>query len=101
MTTYVLQRAQNLKPMVENYINMLMRKVHPRVLLMQYYSSYQRDVIYAYLFGVSLLVLLLFFLATALLYSGPMVLGTEINGNGSIEYLCLGRDCEDLAVITW
>jgi hypothetical protein len=26
--------------------------------------------------------------------SGPLVLGTEMNTNGLVEYLCLGNGCE-------
>jgi hypothetical protein len=32
----------------------------------------------------------------AILNLPPVVLGSELNGNGSVEYLCLGRDCEEL-----
>jgi len=41
---------------------------------------------------------LLFVLAGTLIFvlgsNGPMILGTEINTNGLIEYLCLGNGCE-------
>lgn len=26
----------------------------------------------------------------------PLVLGSELNADGTVEYLCLGRGCEDL-----
>ena len=26
---------------------------------------------------------------------GPVILGTEMNANGEIEYLCAGNGCED------
>ncbi|NCC22312.1 MAG: hypothetical protein EOM26_07600 [Alphaproteobacteria bacterium] len=28
--------------------------------------------------------------------SGPIILGTELNTNGLVEYLCLGVGCEDI-----
>lgn len=28
--------------------------------------------------------------------SGPIILGTEMNTNGLVEYLCLGADCNKI-----
>lgn len=44
---------------------------------------------------------LLFLLALACAYivvtkSGPVVLGSELNTNGRVEYLCLGAGCDRL-----
>ena len=39
-------------------------------------------------FGVSLF--------TAFASSGPLILGSEMNTNGQVEYLCLGADCDNL-----
>lgn len=36
---------------------------------------------------------------TVAMSSGPIVLGTELNTNGMVEYLCLGLGC-DTSVIT-
>jgi hypothetical protein len=49
----------------------------------------------AVIFAVCVLSLLLVSLAMALT-SGPIVLGTEMNTNGMVEYLCLGSGCENL-----
>lgn len=48
----------------------------------------------AYIFAVMLASSLILFIAAAVISSGPIVLGTEMNGDGSLEYLCLGRGCE-------
>ena len=48
-----------------------------------------------YLFGAFLMALFIGGLAVALLSSGPIVLGSEMNTNGKVEYLCLGTGCED------
>ena len=50
----------------------------------------------AALFGLFLLTILAVSLITALTTTGPVVLGTEMNTNGMVEYLCLGRDCDNL-----
>jgi hypothetical protein len=34
-------------------------------------------------------------LAVAFFSAGPIVLGSEMNANGTVEYLCLGRTCEE------
>ncbi len=33
---------------------------------------------------------------TAFASSGPLILGSEMNTNGLVEYLCLGSDCDNL-----
>ncbi len=55
----------------------------------------KREMVYASLFTAflfSTLLLSLVYLATA----NTWVLGTEMNTNGLVEYLCLGRGCEEL-----
>lgn len=37
---------------------------------------------------------------TSLSYMGPIVLGTEMNTNGHVEYLCLFDGCEDYTAMT-
>lgn len=50
--------------------------------------------------GQALIFLLLAFILGLLFFSlkgtGPIVLGSERNGNGSVEYLCLGMGCDDV-----
>lgn len=60
------------------------------------YASYKREQLSAALFGLVSLVFLCAMLVVIFSSSGPLVVGTEINPNGSVEYLCLGRGCEDL-----
>ena len=54
----------------------------------------------AIIFAVS--IVLAYFTFTIYTHSGPIVLGTEMNGNGQVEYMCIGRSCEDLgANFSW
>lgn len=55
----------------------------------------------ATLFAIFLLVLLATSLIAAFATAGPIVLGTEMNTNGLVEYMCLGRGCEDLTSFKW
>lgn len=45
-------------------------------------------------FALSLLLLFILSLVGIFISSGPVVLGSEMNANGTIEYLCLGTGCE-------
>lgn len=47
-------------------------------------------------FFMFLMVALVFTLVTAFASSGPFVLGSEMNTNGMVEYLCLGSGCANL-----
>lgn len=53
----------------------------------------------AALFGASIFLILILSLVGACVYSGPMILGTEMNANGTVEYLCLGNGCEDFTTM--
>lgn len=33
--------------------------------------------------------------------NNQIILGSELNANGTIEYMCLGNGCEDLNRFTW
>lgn len=59
-----------------------------------YYDN-RKDVRNAVLFFIALVAMFLGSLYTAAASSGPIVLGTEMNTNGLVEYLCLGSGCED------
>jgi len=65
------------------------------------YRYARREKIYAALFAVFLSGVLAMLLTFAALYSGPIVLGTEMNTNGLIEYMCLGNGCEDVQSFRW
>lgn len=53
------------------------------------------------IFCFGLLTFLAASLATAALSTGPIILGTEMNTDGLVEYLCLGNGCEDFTAIRW
>lgn len=53
------------------------------------------ELTYAAFFSAILLMGFLTCLFVACLSSGPVILGTEMNANGSVEYLCLGNTCEN------
>ena len=65
------------------------------------YKVYRRELIQAFIF--SLFLLLSFLLMCLLAFSayGPIILGTEMNTNGLVEYLCLGAGCDDLTAMDW
>ena len=54
----------------------------------------------ATLFGMFILVAIIANLIIAL-NSGRIILGTEMNTNGLVEYLCLGAGCENLSDMRW
>lgn len=53
------------------------------------------------LFGAVLLTLLCMSVYIMVANTGPIVLGTELNTNGHVEYLCLGSGCESYAKMSW
>lgn len=61
--------------------------------MVSYYNA--QELTYAAFFSGFLLLGFLTCLAVAWMSAGPVVLGTEMNANGSVEYLCLGTACED------
>ena len=58
----------------------------------KYYTKEQK----ATVFASFMFVLIVLSICTAFVVSDPLVLGTEINTNGQMEYLCLGLDCEKI-----
>jgi len=48
-----------------------------------------------------MLILALLVSAYLMLNSGSIILGTEMNTNGQVEYLCLGSGCESLHDMDW
>jgi hypothetical protein len=47
-------------------------------------------------FGLFLALSVTGFAALTYMGSGPLVLGSELNTNGKVEYLCLGSACDTL-----
>ena len=66
-----------------------------------HHRHYISEEVKASLFTTFLLIFVLACIITATAHSGPIVLGTERNGDGSVEYLCLGTGCEDLRPMDW
>lgn len=52
-------------------------------------------------FCFSLIALFVGSLVMACLNTGPVILGTEMNDNGLVEYLCLGNGCENFTAMRW
>ncbi len=50
----------------------------------------------ALIFSAVMFCLIAFSAVMAFASTGPIVLGTELNTNGQVEYLCLGQDCDNL-----
>lgn len=66
-----------------------------------YFESKRREKIAAVSFGFFLAACFLLLLLTVLTTTGPVVLGTEMNANGLVEYLCLGNGCENKTALRW
>ena len=65
------------------------------------YFREKRQELWAYLFGTSFLTMLVLCAGMAFFSAGPIILGTEMNANGTVEYLCLGRSCETYQAMDW
>lgn len=65
------------------------------------YNEKQRQVILGALSAILMLFLFVSTLLFAFLQSGPIVLGTEMNDNGMVEYLCIGSGCDHLTDMDW
>ena len=71
--------------------------VHYRDIIIQA----QRQRIYAAVFCMFLGLIMLSSLVIAFSSSGPIILGTEMNTNGMVEYMCLGNGCENVSQFSW
>ena len=52
-------------------------------------------------FSLILVSLMMVSVSMAFYQAPPIVLGTEMNADGSVEYLCLGGGCEGLRPFHW
>lgn len=64
--------------------------------LYMYERVSRREQIKATIFAFFLVAAIVGSLVFSIAASGPIVLGTEMNTNGFVEYLCLGKGCEQL-----
>jgi hypothetical protein len=69
--------------------------------MIQYYRRRRREEIQSILFAAFLVILVVACLAVSVASAKPLILGTELNSNGTVEYLCLGNGCEHLAPMDW
>lgn len=60
-----------------------------------------RKELQAIMFSLMLFIMLFTSIAVSFASSGPIILGTELNANGFVEYMCLGSGCEALPQFTW
>jgi hypothetical protein len=64
-------------------------------------SRRDKETLKATSFGLSLLLFTFCLVILCLSSVDRIVLGTELNGDGSVEYLCLGSSCESLTRMDW
>ncbi|MCE7886905.1 MAG: hypothetical protein DYH13_05295 [Alphaproteobacteria bacterium PRO2] len=69
--------------------------------MIRYYEHRNREEIQAILFGAFLVAFFVGCIAVSVASAKPLILGTELNSNGTVEYLCLGNGCENLAPMDW
>lgn len=65
----------------------------------QSYSN--NELLKASLFFAGLVITLIVCVTMAFASAPPIILGTEMNTNGVVEYLCLGNGCENLTAMDW
>lgn len=73
----------------------------PYTTIDQYLKRRRRQTISITAFSSLLLAMIIAIFALIYLGSGPIILGTEMNSNGLVEYLCLGNGCEDFTRMDW
>ena len=68
---------------------------------MNYVEMRRVEYIKAAIFSTLLLITAFALLCFAFSQNQKMILGSELNSDGTIEYLCLGTDCDHLAKLDW
>ena len=72
------------------------------VLIHQYHTGYKKRLqLKALAFAALLCSVLVISICLSFMSSGPIILGTEMNTDGSVEYLCLGNGCENSTPMGW
>lgn len=67
----------------------------------RYQARRRRNTFKVFSMAALLVVVLLSVFVALFVNSGPIILGTEMNTNGLVEYLCIGNGCEDLTDMDW
>jgi hypothetical protein len=71
------------------------------ILMYEHAKAKRTEMIKAYIFGFSLLAALCAFVISGITSSGPIILGSEMNANGTTEYMCLGNGCDTYTAFQW
>jgi len=66
-----------------------------------YKLNRRKELICAGVFASVLVLVLIVAISVAIVSTGPIVLGSEMNTNGMVEYLCLGRGCDAYTSMDW
>lgn len=64
------------------------------------YSHYRQNLC-AVMFSIFLFQVALGSIVLMMMSMDPVILGTEMNTNGMVEYLCLGNGCESYRDMYW
>ena len=62
---------------------------------------YQKEQVKAYVFFAVLIACTLLAIILGFSSLDSIILGSELNGNGTVEYLCLGTGCDGLTRMDW
>jgi hypothetical protein len=65
------------------------------------YNRYKRELVLNPILFFFLIVIFAIACGIVAYDNSNKVLGTELNANGEVEYLCLGTACEDLPPMKW
>lgn len=65
------------------------------------YRVRRRNMTGPVLFFAFLAVMMILTICNIFLHTGPIILGTEMNANGHVEYLCLGNGCDRYSDMFW
>ncbi len=72
-----------------------------RVYSPHYQHKSSRTELKAAVFALFLCLCLITVISLSIVNMGPLIIGTEMNANGTVEYLCLGNHCENLTPMDW
>lgn len=67
----------------------------------KYYKRRRAEEVRAIMFASMIARIVGVGLSVSMASADPFVLGTEMNANGTVEYLCLGNGCESLPPMGW
>jgi len=68
---------------------------------MKYITMRRMEYLKAATFSTLLFISALGIMCYAFSQNRNLIIGTELNANGTVEYMCLGSDCENLNRFSW